>query len=403
MSVVLVADQEALAGVCASVAAAERVALDTEFHNEKSYAARLMVVQLAVGDDVFIIDALRLRDLRSLAEALSKTTVVGHALQSDLKIFADRYGVLPVAAFDTQLAAAFCGFGLAISLADLIHTITGVRLRKTQTVSDWSTRPLTAAQIDYLVDDVRHLFAVADELRVRLERTGRLSWFEEDAKPLVDPETYRTDPERLYLRIPGAMRMNRRELGVLRELAQLRDALARERDIPLKFVIPDDVMAGIVALRPAVREDLAQLRRLDGGTRKAYGDRIVDAVARGFALPEDQLPRKPARPSGAERDAIVACLSVLVNAIAGENDLPAALLAPRAALERVARELPATPEALAAALDATPWRAALVAEPLHALLSGEIALTVGGARRGNPRVQRVPTAPPPLPGGDSPE
>jgi ribonuclease D len=402
VSVVLVADAPALAGVCATVAVAERVALDTEFHNEKSYAARLMVVQLAVGDDVFIVDALRLRDLRELAEALAQTTVVGHALQSDLKIFADRYGALPAAAFDTQLAAAFCGFGLAISLADLIHTITGVRLRKTQTVSDWSTRPLSPAQIDYLVDDVRHLFTVADELRARLERSGRLSWFEEDVKPLVDPETYRTDPERLYLRVPGAMRLNRRELGVLRELAQLRDTLARERDIPLKFVIPDDVMAGIVALRPATRDDLAQLRRLDGGARKAYGDRIVEAVARGLALPDDQLPRKPARPSGAERDAIVACLSVLVNAIAGENELPAALLAPRAALERVARELPATPEALAAALDATPWRAALIAEPLYALLSGEVALTVAGARRGNPRVQRVSTAPV-RPGGASPE
>ena len=240
-----------------------------------------MVVQLAVGDDVFIVDALRLRDLRPLAEALAGTTVVGHALQSDLKIFADRYGVLPKAAFDTQLAAAFCGFGLAISLADLIHTIVGVRLRKTQTVSDWSTRPLTEAQIEYLVDDVRHLFALADELRARLGQSGRLEWFEEDAKPLVDLQTYRTDPERLYLRIPGAMRMNRRELGVLRELAQLRDTLARERDIPLKYVIPDDVMAGIVALRPTKRDDLAQLRRIDGGTRKAYGDGIVEAVARG--------------------------------------------------------------------------------------------------------------------------
>jgi ribonuclease D len=198
------------------------------------------------------------------------------------------------------------------------------------------------------------------------------------------------------------MRMNRRELGVLRELAQLRDTLARERDIPLKYVIPDDVMAGIVALRPATRDDLAQLRRLDGGARKAYGDRIVEAVARGSALPDDQLPRKPARPSGAERDAIVACLSVLVNAIAGENELPAALLAPRAALERVARELPATAEAVAAALDATPWRAALIAQPLHALLSGEIALTVAGALRGTPRVQRVETSPTP-PGGASAE
>jgi len=71
----------------------------------------------------------------------------------------------------------------------------------------------------------------------------------------------------LYLRIPGATRMNRRELGVLRELALLRDALARERDVPLKFIIPDDVMSAIVHLRPASRDDLAQLRRLDADQR----------------------------------------------------------------------------------------------------------------------------------------
>ncbi len=391
MNVVLIEESEALAALCGRVAAVDRIALDTEFHNEKSYAARLMVVQLVVGNEVAIVDALRVKDLEPLAVALASKTVVGHALQSDLKIFADRFDRLPEAAFDTQLAAAFCGYGMAISLADLVHDLIGIRLRKSQTVSDWSTRPFSEQQIEYLVDDVRHLFALQDRLRMRLEKSGRLAWLEEDARALVEIARYRPDPERMYLRIPGAMRMNRRELGILREIALLRDTLARERDVPLKYVIPDDVMAGIVALRPAKRDDLAQLRRLDAGARKAYGDRIVEAVAAGLAREEAELPRKPTRPPGAEREAIVSCLSVLVNAIASENRLPSALLTTRAALERVARELPPTVEEIGRVLDASGWRASLVAGPLHELLSGEVALTVSGAEHGTPHVERVKT------------
>jgi ribonuclease D len=390
MTTVLIEDPAALAALCERIEGAERVALDTEFHNEKSYAARLMVVQLVVGDEVAIIDPLRIRDLQPLAAALSQRTIVGHALQSDLKIFADRFGVLPAAAFDTQLAAAFCGYGLSISLADLTHDIVGLRLRKSQTVSDWSTRPLSEQQIEYLVDDVRHLFAIQDALSARLVEHGRLGWFEEDAARLVDPARYAPDPERLYLRVPGAMRMNRRELGVLREIANLRDQLARERDVPLKYIIPDDVMAGIVSLRPARRDDLAQLRRLDAGSRKAYGDRIVAAVAAGLALEDHELPRKPARPPGIERDAVAAALSVLVNAVATENDLPAGLLMPRASLERVARELPSTAEEIARTLEASAWRAELVAGPLHDLLAGRVALAITGTSSGNPKVARVP-------------
>ncbi len=250
----------------------------------------------------------------------------------DLKIFADRFNTLPAAAFDTQLAAAFCGYGIAISLGDLVYDIAGVRLRKSHTVSDWSTRPLSPGQIDYLVDDVRYLFALQDRLTERLHAAGRYGWFTDDARGLIDIDRFRPDPERLYLRVPGAMRMSRRELGILRELANLRDQLARERDVPLKYIIPDDVMAPIVSLRPSRRDDLAALRRLDAGIRKAFGERIVAAVAAGVALDEAELPRKPARPPGSEREAIASCLSVLVNAIAADNGLPPALLVTRTAL-----------------------------------------------------------------------
>jgi hypothetical protein len=71
--------------------------------------------------------------------------------------------------------------------------------------------------------------------------------------------------------------------------------------------------------------------------------------------------------------------------------LPAGLLVTRSALERVARELPASAEEVARTLDASSWRASLVAEPLYDLLSGKVALTVKGSARGTPHVARVET------------
>jgi ribonuclease D len=347
-----------------------------------------MVVQLALPgeDEITIVDALKLPDLQELAAALASVTIVGHALGSDLKIFADRYEQLPATAFDTQLAAAFCGYGPSISLADLVRDITNVRLRKSQTVSDWSLRPFSLQQLEYLVDDVRYLFPLYERLTERLIEGGRLAWYEDEARDLVDLARYRPDPERIYLKIPGASRMNRRDLGILRELAILRERLARERDLPVRYILADDVMAGIVALRPSAIEDLAQLRRFDAGARKSLGDRVVAAVGTALALDEDELPRRSVRPSGPDRDALAAALAVLVGGIAERNQLPASLLLSRATIERIAREFPETYKAMEELLGAGTWRADLLARPLTDLLHGRTVIGVERDALGEPRV-----------------
>ncbi len=375
-----------LESLCARVRAAQRVGLDTEFHNERSYTARLMVVQLAFDDGYAIIDPLSIADLRTLAHALCERTIVGHALSSDLKIFADNFDCLPVGVFDCQVAAAFLGYGMSISLADLVRDVTGVRLKKSQTVSDWSTRPLTEHQIEYLIDDVAHLLPMHDQLSKRLRDAGRSEWAAEESAQLTQVERYRTDQRRLYMKIPGSNRMNRRELGVLSQIATLRNEIARRRDLPLKYIMPDDVMAGIVSLRPRRVEELAQLRRLDAGARKSLGPQIVEAVLRGEALAEDQLPEKSARPLGNARETVAALMSVVVGEIATQHELPTSLLVPRAALERVAREVPPTREALEETLGLSRWRAQLVTEPLWRLLSGSGALRIEGYSSGDPRI-----------------
>ena len=157
---------------------------------------------------------------------------------------------MPPRVFDTQIAAAFLGYGMQVSLADLVRGVCGVRLAKSQTVSDWSARPFSERQIEYLVGDVAHLLPLYDALRPRLEERGRYEWVYEECAELGDIERYRMDERRAYLRIPGAMRMNRRELGILNELVKLRDRVARERDLPVRYVLPDDVVAGLATLRP---------------------------------------------------------------------------------------------------------------------------------------------------------
>lgn len=385
MNVDLVDSPAGLAALCARITAAARIALDTEFHTEKSYTPHLMVVQIAFEDGVAIVDPLALRDLTPLAAALAGARVIGHALSSDLRILADAFDVLPKSAYDTQIAAAFSGYGISISLLDLVRDLTGVTLRKSQTVSDWSTRPFTPKQLEYLVDDVRYLFPLADGLDAKLTERGRNDWADDEMHALVDLASYRNDGRRLYLRVGGNARMNRRELGILNELARLREAIARERNIPLKYVIADDVMTGLVSLHPRSVEELGQLRRLDAGTRKHFGQRIIDAIAAGEALPEDELPPRAQKPLGPQKDALVATMAVLVNALAADNDIPSTMLLPRAALERIARETPQSPDQVAELLHLTPWRRTLVVEPLWQLLTGERVLKVEGYALGNPR------------------
>jgi ribonuclease D len=379
-----------LAKLCERISSSAHVGLDTEFHTERTYSPRLMVAQLAFDAGVAIVDPLALPNLRPLVEALTRITVVGHALSSDLKIFADRFELVPADVFDTQVAAAFLGYGMQVSLADLVRDLERVRLAKSQTVSDWSTRPFTPKQLDYLVEDVAHLLPMHAKIAERLERAGRLSWALEECESLGVVERYRNDERRAYLRMPGAMRMSRRELAVLSEIVKLRDSIARSRDLPPKYIIPDDVVSGLATLRPKRQEELEQLRRLDAGARRSLGGAIVEAVARAEALPDDQLPERPQRPLGTSRDTLASLMGVVVGEIARENELPPSLLVPRATLDRVAREIPADREAFERALELSHWRLALVGEPLWRLVSGDVQVAIEGYAQRDPKIRLLP-------------
>ena len=158
----------------------------------------------------------------------------------------------------------------------------------------------------------------------------------------------------------------------------------------MRYVLPDDVVAGLATIKPVKSDDFAQLRRFDAGMKRQLGPAILEAVARGQALSEDELPQRPTRSAAPSRDALVSLLGAAIAEIARAAELPASLLVPRAALERLAREIPARSGELRTRVG-TCSRGAWRSSPTRSggCSRGEAKLTIEGYARGDPKVRLI--------------
>ena len=116
------------------------------------------------------------------------------------------------------------------------------------------------------------------------------------------------------------------------------------------------------------------------GIVERRGRELIDAVARGVAVPEDALPKYPRAPrwdKDPEFDERVNRLRGVRETAAAKYDLDPGVLASRDRLETIARAKPKTLEELAAVPDVRKWQAEVLGEP--ALRRGE------GLERGSSR------------------
>jgi ribonuclease D len=281
----------------------ESIALDTEFVWERTYYPRLGLIQLALDKDTcFLLDAVALEDLTPLGELLASPDLIKilHDAPQDLTIIRRVTGAFPCAVFDTRCAAGFADLRSTISLAELVATVAGVDLPKTESRTDWIRRPLTAEQISYAAEDVCYLHAVREKLVQRVEQRGRTQWLAEELAHLDDPGLYKErEPQEQFRRVKGSGRASRRELAILRVLAAWREEEARRCDRPRGRVIPDSTLLFLARRRPQSQEALTAV----GGLGKRYADTVLELVARGLETPEADWPQRRGgrRPADEER------------------------------------------------------------------------------------------------------
>ena len=364
---------DAFAALVDTLAAVEVYGLDTEFHRERTYHARLALLQLSWPDGIAVVDPLAV-DIAPLARVLAGPGLcVMHAASQDLEILVRVCGTLPSRLFDTQVAAGFVGYG-SVGLGGLVQGELGVKLPKADRLTDWLVRPLAAEAITYAASDVAHLHELHHRLVAKLVEWGRLQWAEDECELHRVRPTSGQEPDRAWWRIKEARSLRGRAAAVAQVLAAWRERRAADVDRPVRFLLADLALVSMAQRPPESPDDLRRVRGLEDGKRKGNaGEELLSVVAEGRSLDLAAVLVPPVEGVDRSRRATASLVSAWAAQRARDLEIDPAILATRSDIETL---LMGDGGRLA-----TGWRHDAVGEPIRALAAGEASLAVDGQGR----------------------
>jgi ribonuclease D len=246
-----------------------------------------------------------------------------------------------------------------------------VNLRKGESFSDWSQRPLTKTQLDYALDDVRYLPAVYERQVAELTARGRLEWLNEEFRAMEDEARYSVDVEDAWRRLKGASSLDGRKLAVARAIAAWREALAQRRNLPRKWIIPDELIVEVARREPDSLESLFRIRGLKDKLGRKWSKELLSLISQVAVQPSSEWPiqERPARVD-ADATARLDLMSALLHHRAKELHIASSFLVAHDDLVRLATgEQEGLP-----VLEG--WRRELIGNELLRLLAGELSLSL---------------------------
>src|SRR6266581_6596395 len=338
----------------------KELALDTEGASFHRFLDRIYLLQISTRELSSIIDPLPIGSPAKLGQLLqgSNVEVVFHDADYDLRLLHQDYGWHVTKIFDTRVAAQLLGIK-SFGLAALLEQYFDVKLDKKHQRADWSMRPLTSDMLEYAAQDTRYLLQLKDQMKGELERRGRLHWAQEEFARLEGTRWEAEESMEGFLRLKGARDLSRRELAVLREVANWRDTVAAQLDRATFRVMSNEVLLELARRAPRSVSELSAIKGMPKGMIERAGADIISAIRRGMEAPEAELPKFPKGQrwnKDRDFDDRVARLKSVRDAAATRLELDPGVLCSRERLENVARSGAKTIEDLAAVPDLRRWQ-----------------------------------------------
>jgi len=256
------------------------VSVDTEFLREKTYSAKLCLVQLGIADNQYCVDVLAINNLELLVKLFADERVVKifHAARQDLEVLYQTLGVMPKPIFDTQLAAAFSGLDMQLGYSALVAKRLDIELPKSQARTDWTRRPLSEEQLAYAADDVTHLENLYQMGLAELKDHDKVDWYQYEIEDYYDVDKYVIQPAQAYRRMYGGG-LNIAQQYTLKALAEWREENAQTRDIPRTWVLKDDRLFDLAARMPKTEDAVLELNVFGKKSARRMAPQIAKLVS----------------------------------------------------------------------------------------------------------------------------
>lgn len=376
---------EALADFCNRSQNCKFIGFDTEFVSENRYRPELCLLQVAADGEYAIIDTLAVKDVTPFWELLAAGphVTIAHAAREEFLFCYRACGKRPHKLFDVQLGAGMIGFEYPAAYGNLVSRLLGSRVDKGETRTDWSRRPLSKRQIDYALSDVVFLESLYNKISTKLKKLGRTEWLEEEIG-LWQTALEKTEIEPQWRRVSGISGLNRRALELVKELWIARDEEAERKNRSPKRIIPDDLVVELSKRGTPDPERIKAIRGFGNRVSKSMIEPISEAIQRGNATPESQLPKKMPRGRTMNLGLLGQFLTTALNVTCKTESIAPNIVGTSQDVRTMAAwrlgliDLKEKPEL------ATGWRSEIVGQLIDRVLDGTIAIRVGNAKSDQP-------------------
>jgi ribonuclease D len=377
-----------LADFCRDLAAEPSIGFDTEFVSEDTFRPELCLIQVAAGERLAVIDTLAVSDIKpfwQLLVAPGHETIV-HAGREELLFCQDAVGQPPTALFDLQIAAGLVGYEYPAGYGSLMFKLLGQRLEKGETRTDWRRRPLSDRQIDYALDDVRHLKPMRDVLAARLTELGRLGWLDSEMAAWQQDVAATRSRERWW-KVSGISGLSSRSLAVVRALWRWRDEEAAKRDCPARRVLRDDLIVELAKRRSADPKQIRAVRGMERGDLQRLMPKLAGAVEAALALPDSECPKPTVREVPPQINLLGQFISSALTSICRSAQVAPSIVGTASDVrDLVAHELGYVQPGDAPPVLGQGWRAEVVGRLIEELLAGKVSVRIHDPHADEPLV-----------------